>query len=158
MVAVRERQPFDERDAEFLAVRAPAETDRAAGLVDQQRVARELAHVLLDEGEPAGGLAAGDRRQRLHVLPLAPRRAADQPARALDRRLRRGAVALEERDERRARVRERELTVARHRGGERLIGAVAVREQSVHAGLIVLGGDGRRGGEGQPVTVRRAHR
>ena len=75
---------------------AAAEPDGAARLVDEQRVARKFLHVLLDLRQAARRFAAGDRGERLHVLPLAPRHPGRQAAGPLDRRLRRGAVALEE--------------------------------------------------------------
>ena len=113
--------------------------------------------MLLDQAEPPRGLAAGDRGQRLDVLLLAPGRPRDQPARSVDGRPRRRGVTLEERKERRARVGEGETLVDRHGGGERPIRAEAVREQSVHAVLVVLGGTGRRRRHRQSVAIGDAH-
>ena len=66
------RQALEEGRPVGLAVRAAAQADAAAGLIHQERVARELRHVLVDEGKPARGLTADQRRQRRHVLALAP--------------------------------------------------------------------------------------
>ena len=57
VLAVGGCQPLEESAAELLAIRPPREADRAARLVDEQGVARELRHVLVDQGEATRGLA-----------------------------------------------------------------------------------------------------
>src|SRR5262249_48276085 len=152
-VAVGRGQALEERHPPLLAIAPAREADGAARLVDQQRVARELADVLIDERETTDGVAAEERAHRLHVLTLAARRAADRLARALDGGLRRRGVAADGREQGHARVGDGEPVVCLQRGGEVLLAAGAVGEQRVHAGLEAVGGGARRGGDRQLVAV-----
>src|SRR4029450_11175084 len=111
----------------------------------------------LDQAEPAGSLAAGDRGERLDVLPLAPGRTGREVARLLDGGLRRRPVTLEEREERPARVGQGESGIGLDGGTESLGGGQPVREEAVHAVLIVLGGDGRGRRQRKPVAIGDAH-
>jgi hypothetical protein len=93
------RQPLQERHAALLAVGPAGEADGAAGLVDEQRVAREVLHVLVDQLEAPGRVAADERAQRLDVLPLPPCRAGRGLACAGGGRARRRRVADRDRHE-----------------------------------------------------------
>jgi hypothetical protein len=113
--------------------------------------------MLLDQTEPARRFAAGDRGERGDVLLLAPRHPGHQAAGPVDRRFRGSAVALEEGEERGARVCEGESLVGRDGRSERLVGAEAVREQAVHPVLVAPGSRGRPRRECQPVAIGEAH-
>ena len=157
VLAVGRGQALEKGQAKLLAIRPPREADGAAGLVDEQCIARELRHVLVDESEAARGLAADERGQRLHVLPLAPGGAGREIPRPADGRPRRRAVTPEEREERRPRVGQGEALVGRDGCGEALLGAGAVRELPVHPLLVALSGDGGRRGDGQSVAIGDGH-
>ena len=158
VVAVRGSQTLEEGRAELLAVAPAAQADRAARLVDEERIARELRHVLVDQIEAARGFSSDERAQRLDVLPLAPRRPGHGSARRLGGRARRRGVALDDGDQRDAAVSQRESFVGFHGCREARLGAGPERQQPVHAFLEPLGRDGRRGGDGQPVAVGDGHR
>src|SRR5262245_43397324 len=141
----------------LLAVAASGEADGAAGLVDQQRVARKLRDVLVDETEAAAGLARDQRAQRRDVLPLAPRGSSHGLARLAGRRSRRRRVALGDGEQRRARVSQGEPRVGLDRGREICIRSRPVREQTVHAFLESIEGDLRRRGDGETVAIGDRH-
>src|SRR4029434_59631 len=67
VVAVGGGEPLHEGDAILLAIAPAREGDRIARLVRHHRVARELADVLVDEGQPARRLPRDERAQRLDV-------------------------------------------------------------------------------------------
>src|SRR5262249_62071900 len=64
VVAVRGGQTLEEGRAELLAVAPAAQADRAAGLVDEERIARELRHVLVDQVEAARRVASDESVER----------------------------------------------------------------------------------------------
>src|SRR5207249_4508933 len=131
----------------LLAVAPAAQADRAARLVDEERIARELRHVLVDQIEAARRVASDERVERLDVLPLAPRRPGHGSARRLGGRARRRGVALDDGHQRDAAVSQRQSFVGFHGRREARLGAGTERQQSVHAFLEPLGRDGRGGGD-----------
>ena len=127
VVAVRRGERLEEGHPLLLAIARAREADRAAGLVDEHRVAWELRDVLVDEVEAACRLAADQRAERLDVLPLTTRGARHDLARLVDCRARRGRIAMSDGHEGDARVRQRETLVRLHRRRERIVGTGAVR-------------------------------
>ena len=125
--------------------------------LNEERIAGKLLQVLVDEGEAAHGLPGHECRQRLDVLPLAPGRTSHEVARAGDGVLRRRAVALHEREERTARMGQRESLIRGYRLGEAPLPVEAIGEQVVHAVLVPLDGDGGRGRDGQTIAVSKSH-
>ena len=140
VVAVGGGEPLHEGDAILLAIAPAREGDGIARLVRHHRVARELADVLVDEGEPARRLPCDERAQRLDVLPLAPGRSRHALARPPRRRARRCRVALDEGEQGEARVRHREVRIRGESRRERFLGPRAVREETIHAVLKALRG------------------
>ena len=157
VVAVRRGQALEKRHAVLLAVGAAGEADGAAGLVDEQRVARELRHVLGDQVEPAARLAADQRAQRVDVLALAPGGAGDRLARPPHRGPRGRRVAVGHGHQGQAGVRDRESVVRLQGRRERLLDAGSVGQQPVHAVLKAFGGTRRRGRELETVAVGDGH-
>jgi len=141
----------------LLAIAGPGQGDGAAHLVHQHRVAREVLHVLVREREAAGALAAHEGGEHLHVLPLAPRGAAHRLARAGHGVARGGRVALHQRHQRDAGVRDRQAGIGLERLRHPLLAGGAVGQQVVHALLEALEGDGRIGRDGQAVAVGKRH-
>ena len=115
-------QALDERHAMHFAVGPTGEADGAAGLVDEKRVARELRHVLVDEGKSPRSLAGHECGQGLDMLALAPRGAGRQLPGPVDGDPRGRAVAPEQREERGPRVGHGEALVSGDGGGKAFLG------------------------------------
>jgi hypothetical protein len=109
--------------------------------------------VLVDEGETARGLPAHQCRYRRHVLALAPAGAGHALAGQRHGGARGIGIAEEEREEGAAGLGHRQPLVGGEGGVEGLAGPTAIGEQQVHSALMMLGGGGRRGGEGEAVAI-----
>src|SRR5690242_19259786 len=157
VVTVGGGQALHERDPILLSVGGAGQGDRAAHLVHQHRVAREILHVLVGQREAPRALAAHEGVEGLAGLALPPRRAAHRLPRAGHRGARGGGVARDEGQQGPAGVRHREAGVGLHRLGEPRLALGAIGQQVVHAFLEALEGDGRVGGDGQAVTVGERH-